>query len=53
MVWGVIAPGDERKGLGLRLGFKGGVRVELGGVRVVVAFIKSHLLNQCNKKTLR
>ena len=32
---GSIAPGAGRKKLGLYLGFKGGVRVELGGVRVV------------------
>ena len=40
-VLGNIAPGAGRKRLGLYLGFKGGVRVELGGVRVVVAFFKA------------
>ena len=34
---GNIAPDAGRKNLGLRLGFKGGVRAKYGGVRVVVA----------------
>ena len=39
-VLGNIAPGAGRNNLGFHLGFKGCVRVELGGVRVVVAIIK-------------
>ena len=35
-VLGNIAPGAGRKKSGLHLGFKGSVRLELGGVRVVV-----------------
>ena len=41
MFCGNIALGVERKNLGLHLGLEGGMRVELGGVLVVVAFAKT------------
>ena len=41
-ILGNIAPGAGRKQLVLHLGFKGGVGVELGGVRVVGSFIYDH-----------